>query len=1612
MEENFELSQQYSGQQSNNNESPPMSFSTLSGGAESTENFVVTPQNYLNIGDLRSINEISQKYRHIFSPYPSFNIVQSKVLDDVFYSDEPVVVSAPTGSGKTAIFEMAIIRLLAKVEELKYSGDFKIVYMAPVKALCTERYNDWQVKFARHGLPCQELTGDTWETDLSEAGTSRLLLTTPEKWDSLTRRWRDKERMVQVVKLFLIDEVGSAPTPASEGVPTESRKFRNSSESSETSGSKEKCDIGEEVWTNPSKASICQRKSTNARSRFFREFLMPPRTEPTTLSSVHLLNEEKRGPILEVVVSRMKTVQKTLNFEQKSSSQLSLYIRFIAVSATIPNIEDIAQWLGSEMTPARQHKVGDELRPVKLNKVVMGYSFSSSSAFQFDICLSYKLRQLLLRYAESKPTLIFCSTRKSVEHTSTTLAQQLTVNFSPEQKEQLLSAARTLLEGKLRELIPVGVGFHHAGMDPGDRQAVECLFRQGLLPILVTTSTLAMGVNLPAHLVVIKSTQQYVAGEYREYSETQVLQMIGRAGRPQFDTAATAVIMTREVTRAKYEKLVEGKELVESSLHRHLPEHLNAEVVLKTICELSVAMDWIRSTFLYVRVMRNPRHYGFPCHVERRGIERRLEELCLRELHELSHAKLITLNVYDVSPTEMGRLMARYYIAFESMKTFGQICGTESLSEMLELVSRCREFQDIQLRVNEKRTLNALNDNKKKEGIRFPLQGNIKTREMKVNCLAQAVFGCLPVPDISLSQDMMKIVRIGERLVKCLLQLKQVRQHFSSLLSTLLLSKCFRRRLWENSPYVSRQFDRIGPNLSALLVAAGKTSFQALAEANPRDLERILNKPPPIGNRIQEMAKRMPNCSLDLQTTKSRPWDQLTVTVELLNPSEVSSEQSGQSSHVFILLVGDSKNSILLHKKITQHELVGSNALSWTMAMQNMAEFVQAHLIDENWIGLDASKKIQLMNTKHIQQTITNNLNKYFTQSQMQSSSQLSAAKTRPATATPKAKINSITTKTKPATATPKPNTSSIVELLKKKQSMMKPMPHLTLKNQIPKTLSQIKVSQFQYSPKLKNKLQPIKNTNLTQQCLHQQKENSPIKSTAKAQYNVYTETKTSELKESLTVRREVPQTNANTSLLKSGSEENTILVGNHEKEVTLASKNVSERTNEMPKKHNVFRIQDEQCYTFMNTNHIIDKQNTQTDDEVGHNILETMDTGYASQHHNTNCNDMISNEAENSWSDWETSEIKSISVTKPQYISNNNTIISAVVNTNQITLIKVSNDFNSSQHSKKKQFSVVLQNTNQSEETKMVNVPRSSTNTDSNHLTNEIANSNVNSNEHKNNQPKIEIPTIVPSALPFASESNEGKIAINFSGPLINFDLGIDRLLDRNFLTDESDDENESKTCTAQVVLENKHQVDEQNNHCGPGKVKKNIKHKDDIIAQALKDAPFLNSSSSSSNSPVAEDILEGAPPESRWGRSSFLAYFGRNPAHNGSCNADQRAPDTELRNISLAKSSEEQLLSQDLFITPRGDDPAARGCDSGSSCDSCRNTSLQANSRVQFTSQFSPILEPHARNSPASSQNTATCSSFTPFSPLWVSQRNTSAAGLVTDYYPAAKRCRLSPN
>ena len=86
-----------------------------------------------------------------------------------------------------------------------------MVYMAPMKSLCSEKFREWREKFETnlpHGaVKILELTGDSDWADVADIRAYNLILTTPEKWDTLTRRWKDHTGLVRMIKLVMIDEV-------------------------------------------------------------------------------------------------------------------------------------------------------------------------------------------------------------------------------------------------------------------------------------------------------------------------------------------------------------------------------------------------------------------------------------------------------------------------------------------------------------------------------------------------------------------------------------------------------------------------------------------------------------------------------------------------------------------------------------------------------------------------------------------------------------------------------------------------------------------------------------------------------------------------------------------------------------------------------------------------------------------------------------------------------------------------------------------------------------------------------------------------------------------------------------------------------------------------------------------------------------------------------------------------------------------------------------------------------------------------------------------------------------------------------------------------------------
>merc|ERR1719473_2479513 len=209
--------------------------------------------------------------------------------------------------------------------------------------------------------------------------------------------------------------------------------------------------------------------------------------------------------------------------------------------------------------------------------------------------------------------------------------------------------------------------------------------------ILCSTSTLAWGVNLPAHLVVIKGTE-FFDGQLKRYVDfpiTDVLQMMGRAGRPQFDDSAKAVIMVHEPKKQFYRRFIYEPFPVESSLHEQFTDHLNAEIVAKTIKTKEQAIDYVTWTYFFRRLTANPAYYDQQAsllettefekqkdmlanYIERL-MNKCLDELirsCCIELKEGAVQQSGEIPSALVEPTKVGRVASLYYLGHRTVAQF------------------------------------------------------------------------------------------------------------------------------------------------------------------------------------------------------------------------------------------------------------------------------------------------------------------------------------------------------------------------------------------------------------------------------------------------------------------------------------------------------------------------------------------------------------------------------------------------------------------------------------------------------------------------------------------------------------------------------------------------------------------------------------------------------------------------------------------------------------------------------------------------------------------------------------------------------------------------------
>ncbi|WP_225871826.1 DEAD/DEAH box helicase [Halosegnis rubeus] len=436
----------------------------------------------------------------------------------------------------------------------------------------------------------------------------------------------------------------------------------------------------------PEKTDSATRKHDSARYSFITD------VDCCVIDEVHLLDSDKRGAVLEVTISRLRRLCEP---------------RIVALSATMPNVEDIADWL--DAPDACTFQFGDDYRPVPLHASVETYA-TGENAFQNKYRRLYRALDLAQPHIEEDgQSLVFVASRQDTVRAAKKARDVLAerdIDIGARGDYDLHTDAQDLRNDTLRQSVVDGVAFHHAGLSREDKNAVEAWFKEGKIQLLFSTSTLAWGVNLPARCVVIRDTKLHdpLEGEV-DMSPLDVLQMLGRAGRPGYDDKGYAHVVCEGRDAEKYRRLLrEGKE-IESRLAAELDSHLNAEIALGTIRDLDDVMEWLQTTFYYVRAQSAPDQYRFGGKLRER-VRETLQDLVASGFVE-------TDDELRVEGTPLGRLASKFYLRLdtaEGFKTLADRAAEETLSDadVLEAVATAGEFDSVSARRDERDAVRAV----------------------------------------------------------------------------------------------------------------------------------------------------------------------------------------------------------------------------------------------------------------------------------------------------------------------------------------------------------------------------------------------------------------------------------------------------------------------------------------------------------------------------------------------------------------------------------------------------------------------------------------------------------------------------------------------------------------------------------------------------------------------------------------------------------------------------------------------------------------------------------------------------------------------------------------
>ncbi len=409
------------------------------------------------------------------------------------------------------------------------------------------------------------------------------------------------------------------------------------------------------------------------------------------VDEIHEIDSD-RGPVIETTITQLRNMQK---------------IQLLALSATINNAREISDWLGAEL-------IESDYRPTTLFE---GISLEKTIEYNNGFLEDLSIEELVEKNVGNKQFIFFMNSRKRAESQSKKISKTTEKNLVEKDREKLKKISEKILGvletpteqcHNLSESVGKGCAFHHAGLLQKQRELVEKNFKNGLIRVICSTTTLSAGINTPADFVVIPSLYRYssrgmVLIPVREYK-----QCAGRAGRPKFSTEGKSIIVSSNENQKDFflEQFVNGE--VEPVTSR-----LGEESVLRTMILGLIATNTIfdeKSVWSFFEKTLYAKQSGsvFEIYEKALDVVKQLEEFgFVKKENKIISCTLIGKRVSDLflDPSSAFELLQ----ALKSEKSFSEMsylyawCNCTEFSPKLRIPSKSKKiiFEEFQDRIRE-----------------------------------------------------------------------------------------------------------------------------------------------------------------------------------------------------------------------------------------------------------------------------------------------------------------------------------------------------------------------------------------------------------------------------------------------------------------------------------------------------------------------------------------------------------------------------------------------------------------------------------------------------------------------------------------------------------------------------------------------------------------------------------------------------------------------------------------------------------------------------------------------------------------------------------------------